>query len=89
MYDESRHALIGRDTGLTHRLGDVVEVRLVEVTPLAGGLRFELLSEGRLTQQPSERRPTRSKRSTTPGSQKRKPKAKTKGKARSRGRSRR
>jgi len=29
-----------------HRLGDVVDVRLVEALPIAGALRFELLSEG-------------------------------------------
>ena len=29
-----------------HRLGDVVQVRLVEAAPVAGALRFELLSEG-------------------------------------------
>ena len=29
--------------------GDTVEVRLVEVAPVAGALRFELLSEGRTT----------------------------------------
>jgi ribonuclease R len=46
-YDEARHAIIGRDSGEMHRLGDIVEVRLVEVAPLAGALRFELLSEGR------------------------------------------
>ncbi|MBN9009278.1 MAG: ribonuclease R, partial [Rhizobiales bacterium] len=48
VYDESRHAVIGRRTGEMHRLGDQVEVKLVEATPLAGGLRFELLSEGRI-----------------------------------------
>ena len=31
-----------------HRLGDVVDVRLVEAVPIAGALRFELLSEGRV-----------------------------------------
>jgi ribonuclease R len=31
-----------------HRLGDVVDVRLVEAAPVAGALRFELLSEGQL-----------------------------------------
>ena len=46
-YDESRHALIGSRSGAMHRLGDVVEVRLVEAAPVAGALRFELLSEGR------------------------------------------
>ena len=46
-YDEAQHALIGDRTGEMHRLGDVVDVRLVEAAPLAGALRFELLSEGR------------------------------------------
>jgi ribonuclease R len=46
-YDEAQHALIGDRTGVMHRLGDVVDVRLVEAAPLAGALRFELLSEGR------------------------------------------
>jgi ribonuclease R len=31
-----------------HRLGDVVDVRLVEAVPIAGALRFELLSEGQV-----------------------------------------
>jgi ribonuclease R len=38
---------VGEDTGLAFRLGDPVEVRLVEAIPTAGALRFELLSEGR------------------------------------------
>jgi ribonuclease R len=46
-YQEDRHALVGERSGLTHRLGDRVTVRLVEVAPVAGALRFELLSEGR------------------------------------------
>ncbi len=45
-YDEARHALIGDQTGEMHRLGDRVEVKLVEAAPVAGALRFELLSEG-------------------------------------------
>jgi ribonuclease R len=45
-YDETRHALIGTRSGAMHRLGDVVDVRLVEAAPVAGALRFELLSEG-------------------------------------------
>ena len=48
VHDEVRHALIGEDTGLAYRLGDPVEVRLVEAIPTAGALRFEMLSEGRL-----------------------------------------
>ena len=45
-FDEARHALIGERTGEMHRLGDRVEVKLVEAAPVAGALRFELLSEG-------------------------------------------
>jgi ribonuclease R len=45
-YDEARHALVGTRTGAIHRLGDVVDVRLVEAAPVAGALRFEMLSEG-------------------------------------------
>jgi ribonuclease R len=45
-YDESRHALIGSRSGAMHQLGDVVDVRLIEAAPIAGALRFELLSEG-------------------------------------------
>jgi ribonuclease R len=48
-FDEGRHALVGDRTGETYRLGDPVEVRLVEAAPVAGALRFELLSEGRIT----------------------------------------
>jgi ribonuclease R len=47
-YDETRHALVGSRSGAMHRLGDVVDVRLVEAAPVAGALRFELLSEGSL-----------------------------------------
>ncbi|MBI5132031.1 MAG: ribonuclease R [Rhodopseudomonas palustris] len=46
-YDEVRHALIGSRSGAMHRLGDVVDVRLVEAAPVAGALRFELLSQSR------------------------------------------
>ena len=45
-YDEARHALVGTRSGAMHRLGDIVDVRLVEAAPVAGALRFEMLSEG-------------------------------------------
>ena len=45
-YHEDRHALIGTRSGETYRLGDPVTVRLVEAAPVAGALRFEILSEG-------------------------------------------
>ena len=53
-YDEARHAMVGERSGETHRLGDPVEVRLVEAVPVAGALRFELLSAGRL--EPGQRK---------------------------------
>jgi len=88
-YDETRHALVGSRSGAMHRLGDVVDVRLVEAQPIAGALRFELLSEGariprgrhpdrfargRATEKPGER-PGRS-----PRDKKRKPEKKKSGK---------
>jgi ribonuclease R len=46
-HEEHLRALVGSRTGETYRMGDVVEVRLVEAAPFAGALRFEVLSEGR------------------------------------------
>jgi ribonuclease R len=62
-YDESRHALVGSRSGAMHRLGDVVDVRLVEAQPIAGALRFELLSEGGIA--PPRRKGDRFERRTT------------------------
>ncbi len=47
IYDEVRHSLAGQSTGETFQLGDRVEVKLLEVAPIKGGLRFEMVSEGR------------------------------------------
>ncbi len=59
-YDETRHALVGSRSGAMHRLGDVVDVRLVEAAPVAGALRFELLSEGKVIPRGrKQRRPAR------------------------------
>jgi ribonuclease R len=46
-YDESRQALVGERSSLGYQIGDSVDVKLVEAIPLAGALRFEMLSEGR------------------------------------------
>lgn len=43
---EEQQAMIGDRTGEMFRLGDTVEVKLLEAAPVAGALRFELLSEG-------------------------------------------
>jgi ribonuclease R len=46
-FEEAARAMVGSRSGETHRLGDPVKVKLVEAAPVAGALRFELLSEGR------------------------------------------
>ena len=66
VYDEARHAVVGSRTGEMHRLGDRVEVKLVEVAPLAGALRFELISEGRVLARRD--RPAAPRRNERPGS---------------------
>lgn len=45
MFDEAARALFGERSGKGYQLADSVEVKLVEVTPLAGSMRFEMLSE--------------------------------------------
>lgn len=55
---ESAMALIDTKSRLAYRLGDDVDVRLVEAIPTAGALRFEMLSVGkktRLSPQPRQR----------------------------------
>jgi ribonuclease R len=47
VHDEAGHMLTGRSSGRGYRLGDVVEVRLAEVAPMAGAMQFEMLSEPR------------------------------------------
>lgn len=44
---EEAHALVGNRTGETYQLGDAVTVRLVEVIPSAGAIRFEMLTPGK------------------------------------------
>jgi ribonuclease R len=55
-YDEKAHAMVGSRSGESYRLGDQVTVKLVEAAPVAGALRFELLSEGRPTRRAQIRR---------------------------------
>ena len=54
-YEEDLQAMVGDRTGEIHRLGDRVTVRLLEAAPVAGALRFELLSEGRMAARPQQR----------------------------------
>ena len=46
-HDETARALVGAATGESYRLGDHVEVKLIDAAPIAGALKFEMLSEGR------------------------------------------
>jgi ribonuclease R len=45
-FEEGARALVGTRTGETFRLGDDVEVKLLEAAPFAGALRFEMISQG-------------------------------------------
>ncbi|MBV6657817.1 MAG: VacB/RNase II family 3'-5' exoribonuclease, partial [Devosiaceae bacterium] len=55
VFDEANQALAGSATGRTFQLGDDVEVKLEEALPLAGALRFAMLSKGK-TGKPAARR---------------------------------
>lgn len=46
IHDEAAHALRGERSGETYHIGQRVDVRLVEVVPEAGAMRFEMLTEG-------------------------------------------
>ncbi|MBI1619390.1 ribonuclease R [Aquamicrobium zhengzhouense] len=45
IFDESARALFGERTRRGYQLADTVDVKLVEVAPLAGAMRFEMLSD--------------------------------------------
>ncbi len=45
IHDDKAHALVGERTGRRWRLGAPARVRLMEATPITGGLLFEMVSE--------------------------------------------
>jgi len=45
IYDEASQALVGEKSGRGYRLADPVEIKLAEVVPLAGSMRFEMITE--------------------------------------------
>ncbi|MEM7301207.1 MAG: ribonuclease R [Pseudomonadota bacterium] len=47
IFDEATRSVVGEQTRTAHRVGDDVVVKLVEALPLAGALRFELISGGK------------------------------------------
>src|SRR5690606_18211489 len=58
-YIEEQQAMVGDRSGEKFALGDRVQVRLLEAAPVAGALRFELLSEGTRGNPSSFRRSTK------------------------------
>ncbi len=46
-FDAATHSLIGEASGLAYQMGMVVEVQLAEAAPVAGALRFDMISEGK------------------------------------------
>jgi ribonuclease R len=60
-FDERALAMRGERTGTTYKMGDMVEVKLVEAAPVTGGLRFELAESK--TNRPQERHPKPDKKS--------------------------
>lgn len=71
IYDETSHSVQGEHTNLKFQMGDDVRVKLIEATPLAGALLFEMISEGR----EAEGLPrTRRSRSGSPSGRPRRPK---------------
>jgi ribonuclease R len=77
-YDERTHSMRGERTGEIYRLGDRVQVKLVEAAPVAGALRFELLSEGRFSRKATGSKGGRGSKSATP-SRRTTPRVKNKG----------
>ncbi len=59
-YDEASHSLTAR-SGMSYRLADIIEVRLVEAAPIAGALQFEVVGGG------ERRTPPRNPKSFKPG----------------------
>lgn len=62
-HDQKRQTLVGERTRTTYQLGDIIDVRLAEATPLTGGLRFELTSKNNSVLEPSLK-PARKSRSS-------------------------
>ena len=64
--DEAAHALVGSETGDTWVLGAPVRVRLVEATPIQGGLLFDVVSDPKPGKRPGRREMRGPMRGTTP-----------------------
>lgn len=56
-HEPEQHRLVGEHTGKIYRLGDVVEVKLVEANPISGGLRFDLMDQQAVSAAAPSRKP--------------------------------
>ena len=66
-FKQAEHALVGDRGGRNLGLGNIVSVRLVEAAPVAGALRFEMLSEGAHSRHRRHAQPNESRRSKVRG----------------------
>jgi len=76
-HDETRHMLVGKRHGRTYRLGEEVEVMLMEADPITGGTTFEIMNEGEIKKspKPANKKPLKGKPSNK--NQGKKPKGKS------------
>ena len=51
--DDVRHALVSQESGETFQMGDTVDVKLAEVAPVKGGLKFDMVSDGKKGPKPT------------------------------------
>jgi ribonuclease R len=65
-HDDRLHALVGERSGKRWTLGRAVEVKLVEATPVTGGLLFDMLSEP-AARDPNAPAPRYGQRARSPG----------------------
>lgn len=65
-HDEAGHVLIGGSSGDRWELGARVEVRLMEATPVTGGLLFDMVSEPKPGKPPARKQMRGPVRGTTP-----------------------
>ena len=77
---EALHSVIGQSTGSFYQLGQAVEVRLAEATPVSGGLRFDILSDPQVDPDFKRAKPVKKYTKKSDGKQKRKVKPKAQAK---------
>jgi len=66
VHDEAAHALVGERSGGRYRLGMAVSVRLIEATPVTGGMMFEMLTAPEPGKPPGNRFARRGRRGAGP-----------------------